>query len=99
MSRTDNTKPLWVRQIEHGPRPLHDHRYGPCDLPPGPTRETPGTRCRWEDPGVMLGWSCCAGCNRRSCTREWQRMVRAENRRERYAGRREARRAAEEHRG
>ncbi|WP_432144441.1 hypothetical protein [Streptomyces sp. bgisy084] len=38
MSRTDKTKPLWVRHVEHHPRPLHDHRYGACDLPPHPTQ-------------------------------------------------------------
>ncbi|SHI40160.1 hypothetical protein SAMN05421803_101119 [Nocardiopsis flavescens] len=92
MSRTDSTKPLWVRHVEHGPGVVHDHRFGPCDLPERFFPERGGTRCGWEDPGVMLGRSCCAGCNRRSCTAEWQGMVRAANRRERYAGRRLVRR-------
>ncbi|MFD7665917.1 hypothetical protein [Streptomyces sp. NPDC059788] len=93
MSRTDRTKPLWVRHAEHSPRPVHDHRYGPCDLPPRPAREPAHTRCRWADPGVMLlGRTCCAGCHQRGCVREWQAMVRTGNRRERYAARREARR-------
>ncbi|MEI5133405.1 hypothetical protein RB199_15995 [Streptomyces libani] len=95
MSRTDKTKPLWVRHAEHNPRPVHDHRYGACDLPPHPTQEDADTRCRWEDPGMqLLGRTCCAGCNDRSCVKEWQEMVRAGNRKERYAGRREARRFA-----
>ncbi|RSO12171.1 hypothetical protein DMH18_06625 [Streptomyces sp. WAC 06783] len=95
MSRTDKTKPLWVRHAEHGPRPLHDHRYGPCDLPPHPTREAADTRCRWEHPGtLLLGHTCCAGCQRRGCTKEWQAYVRSANRKTRHEARREARRYA-----
>ncbi|KOT95762.1 hypothetical protein ADK86_17230 [Streptomyces sp. NRRL F-5755] len=93
MSRTDKTKPLWVRHAEHSPRPVHDHRYGPCDLPPHPTREAAATRCRWEHPGALLfGHTCCAGCQRRGCTKEWQGYVRSGNRRTRHMARREARR-------
>ncbi|GAA2591031.1 hypothetical protein ACWCO0_02780 [Streptomyces tubercidicus] len=95
MSRTDKTKPLWVRHAEHNPRPLHDHRYGACDLPPHPTQEDTDTRCRWESPHTLLfGHTCCAGCNVRACNKERQQMVKADNRKERYAGRREARRFA-----
>ena len=103
MSRTDKTKPLWVRHAEHGPRAVHDHRFGACDLPSRPERretgesrkgEESGTRCRWEHPGALLfRASCCAGCGRRGCTAEWQRYVKESNRRERYEGRRLARRA------
>ncbi|QUX25490.1 MULTISPECIES: hypothetical protein [Nocardiopsis] len=93
MSRTDATKPLWVRHVEHGPGAVHDHRFGPCDLPERPGPRDEGTRCRWEDPGVLLGGrTCCSGCNDRACRAEWQAMVRAANRRERYAGRRLVRR-------
>lgn len=95
MSRTDRTKPLWVRHAEHDPRPLHDHREpgGGCDLPPWPTRTAPDTRCRWEHPDTLLfAHSCCSGCQRRPCVAEWKRFVKAANRRERYAGRRVARR-------
>ncbi|GGL60788.1 hypothetical protein GCM10010129_00370 [Streptomyces fumigatiscleroticus] len=92
MSRTDNTKPLWVRYTEHSPRPTHDHRYGPCDLPPRPAREDAGTRCRWEPGMLLFGYTHCAGCQRRSCIAERQEMDKAANRKERYAGRREARR-------
>ncbi|MEW1748262.1 hypothetical protein ACIQU1_03670 [Streptomyces angustmyceticus] len=95
MSRTDRTKPLWVRHAEHNPRQVHDHRYGGCDLPPHPTREATGTRCRWEDPGALLfGGTCCAGCQARGCVRERQEMARTSNRKERYEGRRLARRLA-----
>ncbi|MGI5122078.1 hypothetical protein ACQEU5_21455 [Marinactinospora thermotolerans] len=41
---------------------------------------------------LLFGHTCCSGCNVRSCVKEWQRMTRADNRRERYAGRREAHR-------
>ncbi|WP_067966081.1 hypothetical protein [Nocardiopsis trehalosi] len=93
MSRTDNTKPLWVRHAEHDPRPIHDHRYGDCDLPPRPERDAPDTRCRWEPPGAHIFFgTCCAGCQIRSHRAEWQEIVRAANRRDRYAARRETRR-------
>jgi hypothetical protein len=36
--------------------------------------------------------TCCAGCSKRTCVKERQGMVKAENRRQRYEGRREARR-------
>ncbi|MEO6087770.1 MAG: hypothetical protein ABIQ18_32125 [Umezawaea sp.] len=93
MSRTDKTKPLWVRSAEHDPRPLHDHRHGDCDLPPKPTKESPDTSCRWEYPVMWLFYgTCCAGCSKRTCVKERQGMTKAENRRQRYEGRREARR-------
>ncbi|MFG3258963.1 hypothetical protein [Streptomyces sp. NPDC048172] len=95
MSRTDNTKPLWVRSRDHDPRPVHDHRFGPCDLPPRPTREATGTRCQWDDPSWMLfSRICCSGCNKRSCVKEWQDMVRTEKRRDRHEARRAAHEAA-----
>lgn len=41
----------------------------------------PDTRCRWEDPYVMLlGHTCCAGCNDRACIKEWQQQVKTSNR-------------------
>ncbi|MFH8405982.1 hypothetical protein ACH4FX_14565 [Streptomyces sp. NPDC018019] len=92
MSRTDKTKPLWVRHAEHGPRSVHDHRYGPCDLPPHPARQPAATRCRWEDPGMILfGHTCCAGCHKRGCVKEWQGFVRTGNRKARHSARRAAR--------
>ncbi|MDQ0938703.1 hypothetical protein [Streptomyces sp. V1I1] len=92
MSRTDRTKPLWVRLAEHNPRPVHDHRYGACDLPPNPTWEDADTRCQWEHSG--FGHTCCSGPSGRAAKKEWGEMNRARNRKERYAGRREARRFA-----
>lgn len=96
MSRTDRTKPLWVRFAEHNPRPVHDHRHGDCDLPPGPAREATDTRCRWEPGALLAGFHCCSGCGERACRNEWQQMVKVENRKERREGRREARRLAAE---
>ncbi|MFC4496150.1 hypothetical protein ACFPA8_18660 [Streptomyces ovatisporus] len=98
MSRTDKTKPLRVRHAEHDPRPVHDHRFGACDLPPDPLTQDAETRCRWEGPAAHLfsGANCCAGCKVRSHIRERQEWKKAGNRRERYAGRREARRSAAE---
>jgi hypothetical protein len=93
MSRTDKTKPLWVRSAEHDPRPIHDHRSGDCDLPPEQTKELPDTRCHWEVPYLLLfGGTCCAGCSKRVCVKERQGMLKERNRRQRYEGRREARR-------
>lgn len=93
MSRTDKTKPMWVRHYEHAPEPLHDHSAGPCDLPPHPTLEPSGTRCRWEDPEAHFFKNvCCSGCHDRVCTAEWQMMKRERKRKERYAGRDQVRR-------
>jgi hypothetical protein len=91
MSRTDKTKPLWVRHLEHAPRPIHDHRFGPCDLPPAPTREATGTSCHWEPGSHFFSGGCCAGCNVRGCIKERQRMNSTANRRVRYKARQEAR--------
>ena len=92
MSRTDKTKPLWVRHIEHAPRPIHDHRFGPCDLPPAPTREATGTACHWEPGNQFYDATCCAGCNIRSCIKERQALNTEANRKSRYRARRETRR-------
>ncbi|MFD4114306.1 hypothetical protein ACFWSJ_12705 [Streptomyces niveus] len=99
MSRTDKTKPPWVRHAEHHPLPVHDHRHGPCDLPTGPVRDETDTRCRWAlTLGALIARPCCAGCKVRSHIKERQEWARAGNRKERYAGRREARRSQGIHR-
>jgi hypothetical protein len=92
MSRTDKTKPLWVRHLEHAPRPIHDHRFGPCDLPPAPTREATGTSCHWQPGNHFYDATCCAGCNIRSCIKERQAMNKESTRKSRHAARQEARR-------
>ena len=43
---------------------------------------------------LLFGHTCCAGCHVRACNKERQQMVKADNRKERYEGRREARRFA-----
>ncbi len=91
MSRTDKTKPLWVRYAEHNPRPIHDHRHGDCDLPTTPTQDATNTRCQWGNPyALVFSHTCCSGCQRRTCAKEWRGFLKAANRKERYAGRREA---------
>lgn len=94
MSRTDRTKPLWVRFAEHNPRPVHDHRYGTCDLPSRVTRENADSHCRWGFP--EFGTTCCSGPNGRAAKKEWGEMNRARNRKDRYAARLAARRFAVE---
>ncbi|MFI6166171.1 hypothetical protein ACIBCN_05225 [Nocardia sp. NPDC051052] len=86
MSRTDKTKPLWVRCAEHHPRPLHDHRHAPCDLPAHLTRDTPNSHCQWGFP--HFGTTCCSGPNGRAAKRERGDLKKACNRRGRYAARR-----------
>ncbi|ASO18994.1 hypothetical protein FHR81_001260 [Actinoalloteichus hoggarensis] len=84
---------MWVRCIEHAAPPIHDHRFGACDLPDRPTREETDTRCRWETDSLSpFGRTCCSGCPHRFCRNERQRMNKTANRDERRAGRREARR-------
>ena len=84
MSRTDKTRPFWVRATDdHGcAEACHDHRSGPCDLPPlGRWRRTVASgadrarRCRWEP----AWWKITCGCP--MCTGQiWRRP---DNRRER----------------
>ena len=92
MSRTDKTRPWWVQMVDAPGStclPLHDHRWGPCTLPPeiAPVRVLVRTRlrgCRWS--GTSAYWV------RRlesHGSREWAFMRREDRRRDR----REARRA------
>jgi hypothetical protein len=92
MSRTDKTKPLWVRHIEHAPQPIHDHRFGPCDLPPAPTRDPSDTHCHWRPGTHFYSGTCCSGCNIRGCIKERQAMNTTANRKSRHQARAEARR-------
>ena len=92
MSRTDKTKPLWVRHIEHAPRPIHDHRFGPCDLPPL-TRDPSDTHCHWPIGAITWGTTCCAGCQNRACIKERQALNRSTIRKSRRAARLEASRS------
>lgn len=71
MSRTDKTDPYWVR-VRDGrshTEPLHDHRFGECDLPDTP-EVTTDTRCRWV-------WSYVGNrdCGCRLCTAHHERRT------------------------
>lgn len=60
MSRTNKTTPLWARlksDPAHLAKEHHDHRLGPCDLPPRPDHDNtdaPATRCYWEPSTTAL---------------------------------------------
>jgi hypothetical protein len=95
MSRTDKTRPLWVRvndALMVNCEPVHDHRSGPCTLP---DRVTPETFWPTFTPGCS--WSLTTsfarehgghnGC--RACTDYYHR--REERRRSRRRARRELR--------
>ena len=94
MSRTDKTRPWWVRLAETPGVtcvPVHDHRFGPCTLP-GEIRAgtvngaAPRGACRWVGGGYHV-----LGCEGGSCSRERQVYRRRANRRDRYRVRRELR--------
>ena len=96
MSRTDKTRPWWVRMADTPgvtSVPVHDHRFGPCTLPAGITADTmtkavPQGRCYWTAGGYHV-----LGCQGEggSCSRERQIHRRRANRRDRYRVRRELR--------
>ncbi len=95
MSRTDKTRPWWVKLADWPmvtARPKHDHRFGPCTLPDRINAETVGPvypptgRCHWvvaERFGDMVHNGC------RSCTGYYFR--REERRRSRHESRRQLR--------
>jgi hypothetical protein len=94
MSRTDKTRPRWVRMAE-APGvtsvPVHDHRFGPCTLPDRITADptttaAPRGRCFWGSGGYHV-----LGCDGGSCSHERQVYRREANRRDRYQVRRELR--------
>ncbi|GGK81564.1 hypothetical protein Sme01_63090 [Sphaerisporangium melleum] len=94
MSKTDKTRPWWVR-IADAPmvtcRPVHDHRFGPCTLP---DEITPGTvdldlrtgGCHWR--AAFYFWCLYGGVDG---SREWNHFRRQERRRDRRQARRELR--------
>ena len=94
MSRTDKTRPRWVRMAETPgvtSVPVHDHRFGPCTLPDmisadTTATDTPRGRCYWAHGGYHV-----LGCDGGSCSRERQVYRREANRRDRYRARRELR--------
>ena len=96
MSKTDKTRPQWVKASDH-PALLeeeHDHSQGlPCDLPPRPLLWGAGekTRCVWVMSQVAIFRGEVGRCGCAFCSgRHWRRE---ESRRERRQGRRYARSA------
>ncbi len=94
MSRTDKTKPVAVRMIEHPPLIAeHNHQDGICDLPPTPLHDQrryhTSFNCYWMETAVFGYRGCCHGCGCRLCTGHWER--REERRRSRHQARRQGR--------
>lgn len=90
MSKTDKTRPLWVKQADHPGRTCvahHDHRHGTCDLPPPAlTAQGPLTGCTWEPTDATVygrGFGCgCRQCTDALARRRARRAERAASRRE-----------------
>ena len=94
MSRTDKTRPWWVKLAERPmvtARPRHDHRFGPCTLPDRIDASTaqlprPTAGCCWIVTAAYAD-TIHNGC--RECTGYWFR--RADRRKSRHDIRRELR--------
>jgi len=92
MSRTDKTRPWWVKMAERPMvtcKPRHDHRFGPCTLPDRIDARTapihrPARGCYWGVTALTAG-QVHNGC--RACTDYYFR--RADRRRSRHESRRE----------
>jgi hypothetical protein len=94
MSKTDKTRPWWVR-IADTPGTTsvaaHDHRFGHCTLPDEITPDSiSASGCRWSSAGYHQ-----TGCPSTGCGREWSELRREERRRDRH----QARRALRTYRG
>ena len=78
MSKTDKTRPWWVRvaEIPHVTCVAeHHHEVGECDLPerPGPRSFSPVTRCHWPESSWL--WAARdGGCDCRLCTAHYYRL-------------------------
>ena len=94
MSKTDKTRPWWVRMADAPMTtclPIHDHRFGPCTLPAEITAEGASLShrtggCHWGVTAYayhLFGYG--------SGGREWHRLRREEHRRGRRQARRELR--------
>jgi hypothetical protein len=98
MSKTDKTRPWWVR-IADAPMvtcaPVHDHRFGPCELPDEITARSASvgyrtSGCYWRATDYYV-----FDCGGVGGGREWYYFRREERRR----GRRQARRELRAYRG
>jgi hypothetical protein len=93
MSKTDKTRPWWVR-VAGAPMmtcvPVHDHRFGPCTLPDEITADSASVSyrtsgCYWRATDrYVFGGGVSGG-------REWSDFRRQERRRSRHQTRRELR--------
>lgn len=88
MSKSDNTRPRWVRLADQPMvtvESLHDHRFGPCTLPPEVTAagtDPQTTRgCRWVVTAAFAAVRTDNGAG------EWNRQRRADRRRDRHEAR------------
>jgi hypothetical protein len=94
MSRTDKTRPWWVRLADKpgvSYVPVHDHRFGPCTLPDRVTPETASLsvqrgRCYWGGTAFHLYGDNGGNDGCRDCTGHHTR--RADRRRSRHQSRR-----------
>jgi len=98
MSRTWKTDPFWVKIVKtRGYIAEHDHRDGVCNLTEPPSYKTLDSvyrqgECRWTWSNEFI-YSGLAHCGCQMCQgNEW---IRAENRSDRYASKRELRRYIE----
>lgn len=78
MSKTDKTKPWWVRVAEHNPPDQHDHRIHDCNLPESAYAQADGydwRDCHWGDLSLWGDLdNCCHGCGCRMCTGYYERL-------------------------
>jgi hypothetical protein len=90
MSKTDKTKPYWVKVAEHDPVARHNHAGRACDLPPSPYDEPrhKWTGCYWDDVYLMHASCCRPGCSCRDCNGH---TALEKRRRERYDGKNQIR--------
>ncbi|RBQ18760.1 hypothetical protein DP939_16170 [Spongiactinospora rosea] len=94
MSKTDKTRPLWVRMADRPPVtcvPVHDHRDGVCTLPDEITAWSTSlshrpSGCYWSaTPFAYMRFVYGTG------GREWYRLRREDRRRSRHEARRRLR--------
>lgn len=84
MSRTDKTKPWWVRVRDHHPQVVHNHVDGACDLPDDFREALNNFRgCHIRDWKLTYPGNCCWGCGCDLCTdQEGRKAKRRKERRE-----------------
>ncbi|MEV1167631.1 hypothetical protein [Nonomuraea sp. NPDC049784] len=94
MSKTDKTRPWWVRMADAPMMtclPVHDHRFGLCTLSDEITADSASmshrtSGCYWGATDHYL-----FGCGSLGGGREWHHFRREERRRSRHQARRELR--------